>query len=307
LHLLVEYGNTKTLVFFSVFVVFSPTQTTFFMKSLNPLWLSLVLLTLFLFSCQSGPKNIERADFVRFYDAYDLKGSFVLFDEQNQTYTVYNPGQLQKPFTPASTFKICNSLIGIETGVIADADFLMPWDSVVRWNENWNRDHDLRSAYRYSTVWYYQELARRVGGQRMKHWLDTLAFGNADTTGGIDQFWLNGHLKISPMQQIEFLRKLHHNELPFSQRTVDIVKDIMVMKDTLGFTVRAKTGWGNQDNEDIGWYVGYITRGNKVWYFANCVQSQKPGDDFWQARIDILYMILGDLNWFDEEKTEKAE
>ncbi len=270
---------------------------------MKPIHIFLILLLfspMFFVSCNPKEQQIERPEFKKFYDEFGVAGSFVLFDEQNQTWFEYNPAQLNQPFTPASTFKICNSLIGLETGVIADANFVMPWDSVVRWNAKWNMDHDLRMAYRNSTVWYYQELARRVGGQTMKYWLDTLEFGNADTAGGIDKFRLSGNLRISPMQQIDFLRKLHHNQLPFSQRSIDIVKDIMVMKDSLGFRVRAKTGWGFQDEVNIGWYVGYLTKDEKVWYFANCVQSKEERPYFGESRIQILYQILGELRWFDE-------
>ena len=107
----------------------------------------------------------------------------------------------------------------------------------------------------------------------MKYWLDKANYGNADISGGIDKFWLSGGLRISTEQQIDFLKRLHDNTLPFSQKPMDIVKNIMIAKDTLGYVVRAKTGWGKQDNKDIGWYVGYVEKENKVYYFANCIQT----------------------------------
>ncbi len=92
-------------------------------------------------------------------------------------------------------------------------------------------------------------------------------YGNADTSGGIDKFWLTGGLRITPEQQINFLRRLHDNKLPFSQRSMDIVKNIMIAKDTLGCIVRAKTGWGDQDDLNIGWYVGYVADKRKCLLF----------------------------------------
>lgn len=150
----------------------------------------------------------------------------MLYDPQTDKYVFYNPNQFEQTFSPASTYKICNSLIGLETGVIKDENFVIPWDSVTRQNPNWNSDHDLKTAFKNSTVWYYQELARRVGRQQMKYWLDKANYGNADTSGGIDKFWLTGGLRISPKQQIDFLKRLHDNKLPFSQRSVDIVKKL---------------------------------------------------------------------------------
>ncbi len=105
----------------------------------------------------------ERNDLKKFYDEYNFEGSFVLYDQNNDKYIFYNEPQFKKLFTPASTFKICNSLIGLETGVIKDAGYVLPWDSVKRWIPAWNQDQNLEAAYKNSTVWYYQELARRVG------------------------------------------------------------------------------------------------------------------------------------------------
>lgn len=130
----------------------------------------------------------------------------------------------------------------------------------------------------------------------MKYWLDKANYGNADTSGGIDKFWLTGGLRISPKQQIDFLKRLHDNQLPFSHRSVDIVKNIMIAKDTLDYVVRAKTGWSGQDKKDIGWYVGYLETKDNVYYFANCIQSADLNNkDFANARIDIVYLIFGDL------------
>lgn len=131
----------------------------------------------------------------------------------------------------------------------------------------------------------------------MKYWLDKANYGNADTSGGIDKFWLTGNLRITPEQQIDFLRRLHDNKLPFSQKSIDIVKKIMIAKDTLNYVVRAKTGWGDQDNKDIGWYVGYVKTKNNVYYFANCIQNTDTSNqDFPKARIEIVYDILNELN-----------
>lgn len=251
--------------------------------------------------CRPKQTTEIRDDFKRYYDQFNVEGSFALYDPQTDKYTFYNQAQFKQEFSPASTFKICNSLIGLETGVIKDENFLIPWDSVVR-NPVWDKDHDMKTAFANSTVWYYQELARRVGGEQMKYWLNKANYGNADTLGGIDQFWLDGGLRISPEQQITFLKRLHDNELPFSQRSIDIVKKIMITKDTLNYIVRGKTGWGADGNNDVGWYVGYLETKNSTYYFSNCVQidSKKFADvnyaiSFDNSRMEIVYKILADL------------
>jgi beta-lactamase class D len=259
--------------------------------------LLLNLAVLGLTACRQNQTTEIRDDFKKYYDQFNVEGSFVLYDPQTDRYVFYNHDQFEQTFSPASTFKICNSLIALETGVIKDENVIIPWDSVIRPNPNWNTDHDLKTAFKNSTVWYYQALAKRVGGQQMTYWLDKANYGNADTSGGIDKFWLTGGLRISPKQQIDFLKRLHDNQLPFSKRSVAIVKNIMIAKDTLNYVVRAKTGWAEQDNTDIGWYVGYLESKGKVYYFANCIQSADlTNKNFLPARIDIVYLILNDLN-----------
>ncbi len=259
--------------------------------------LSIVLLLLMNISCSPKPKHAEHTEFKKHFDKYAVSGSFVLFDPQENIYYHYNKKQFNKAYTPASTFKICNSLIGLETGVIKDAEFVIPWDKVVRNRVEWNQDHTLRLAMKNSTVWYYQELARRVGQNKIDYWIKKADYGNHSIKGGIDKFWLDGALRITPKQQIEFLIKLHDNKLPFSQRNMDIVKDIIIVKDTLNTIVHAKTGWGQNGKEDIGWFVGYVEKEDKVYYFANCIQtSDFENEQFGEARIEIVYDILDELN-----------
>lgn len=265
----------------------------------SPILQSLFILTigmLALTGCKQKQGTEIRDDYKKYYDQYDVQGSFVLYDQHNDKFIFYNQAQFRETFSPASTFKICNSLIGLETGVIKDENFVIRWDSIIRQYAKWNTDHNMKTAFKNSTVWYYQELARRVGGKQMKDWLDKAKYGNADTSGGIDRFWLSGGLRVSPEQQIDFLKRLHDNKLPFSQRSVNIVKNIMIAKDTLDYVIRAKTGWADEEKRMVGWYIGYVEKDNKTYYFSNCIQSTNMGNpDFIKARIAITNLILNEL------------
>jgi beta-lactamase class D len=239
---------------------------------------------------------IEKPEFQKYFKEYDVQGSFVLYDLGKNQYTCYNKQQLDSGFVPASTFKIFNSLVGIETGVIHDENYVIKWDSVKRSYDSWNKDHDLKSAYKNSAYWYYQELARKVGEEKMKFYITKANYGNLDISGGLDQFWLKGKLRITPLQQIEMLRKLYCNELPFSERTFSIVKKIMIEEDTLGYVLRAKTGWGDDKLADIGWYIGYIEKESKVYFFTICVQSKNLiNPDFAKCRKLITRKTLANL------------
>lgn len=264
-------------------------------------YLGLILL-ISLTACTNAPREEIQDNFQKYYDQYGVSGSLVLYDRNADHYTFYNKPQFDQPFTPASTFKICNTLIGLETGVIPDEHYTMAWDSVSR-NIYWDKDHDLASAFQYSVVWYYQELARRVGEEQMHEWLEKAGYGNGDTSGGIDLFWLTGGLRISPQQQIDFLRRIYDNDLPFSERSLKILKQIMVEREQPEHVLRGKTGWGSQGEQEIGWFVGYVETTDNVYFFANCVQmpsealvsEPERADAFNNSRRAIVDSVLVDL------------
>jgi beta-lactamase class D len=255
---------------------------------------SIFVLTLFLLLIASTSAQ-KQIDVKKYFDEQSVKGSFMMYDLNKDEYTFYDSARCFKQFIPASTYKIPNSIIGLETGVIADENFVIPWDSVKRPIEEWNHDLDLKTAIKVSCVPYYQELARRVGEERMKEMITRLGFGNMDISGGIDQFWLRGGLRISQNEQIDFLRRLYKGELPVSKRSMDITKSIILNEDTLGYKLRAKTGWGYVDEINIGWWVGWVETGGNVYFFATNVEARETGDNWTTARKIITRKILQEL------------
>ncbi len=264
------------------------------MKHISSLFLGLILFSLC--SCSSGSLELDPAKTQSYYDAHRVDGAFILTNIRTGETVTQNAADLETAHTPASTFKITNSLIGIETGVIPNLEYTMQWDSVVRRVPIWNQDTDLNLAFKNSTVWYYQELATRVGLDSMQYWVDKLDYGNMDISGGITEFWLTGGLKITPKEQINFLKRLIENDLPMSERSIDLVKELMILEETPKYTLRGKTGWGIENNLDIGWFVGYIEVNNETYAFANCIQCDNPNNqNFGTARKEIVKSILKDL------------
>jgi beta-lactamase class D len=241
------------------------------------------------------------ADLSRFFGRF--QGAFVSYDTRTRTTLRHNVRLCAERLPPASTFKIPNSLIGLESGVIRDRHFVIPWDSVRRPNAAWNRDHDLASAIAFSVVPYYQELARRVGAGRMQHFLDTLGYGNRDISGGIDRFWLGSSLRISPDEQVLFLRRLRENALPFSRRSIDIVKEILIQESNDRWTLRAKTGMADFDSSRaVGWYVGWVERAEGAVVFAACITTERrkeEGDEIFDRRKPVAMAILKALGIID--------
>jgi beta-lactamase class D len=206
----------------------------------------------------------------------DFPGCMVVYDVQAGVLSRYNPKRCEARFAPASTFKIPNSLIGLETGVITDAGMTLKWDGKKYSNPNASRDHDLRSAFKNSVLWYYQECARRVGEARMRDWVSKLDYGNHDTSGGVDRFWLGDGLQISADEQVAFVDRLRRGDLPVSHRSQDIVRDIMVHREEGGVVLRGKTGTaGKNDKAVLGWFVGWVTRDGRDYVFAANISANE--------------------------------
>jgi len=168
----------------------------------------------------------------------------------------------------------------------------------------------LQSAIEYSAVWFYQVLARKIGKKKMKSWVEKVGYGNQDISEKIDNFWLEGNLRITPKEQIEFLTRLHTNDLPFSQRNMDIVKKILIIEQNDQFTMRAKTGWAQLFEPQIGWWVGYIETGDNAYFF--CINIDITEEEQAAARMRITRAILSlpgimDLKDLDKKTVEEEK
>ncbi len=240
----------------------------------------------------------QNIDFGRHFRELGVEGSILIYGADNERVYQHNAPRNATAFLPASTFKILNSLIALETGVISDEIAVLTWDGIQRKLPEWNRDLNMREAIKLSAIWFYQVLARRVGHEQMQKWVTQVGYGN-QTIGGkddIDKFWLEGELRITPSEQIQFLRRLYNNNLPFSKRALSIVKDIMLMEQTPDYTIRGKTGWvGFVDNvtPKIGWYVGYLEKGKNVYFFATNIDIRNKKDP--AARIELTRRCLKEL------------
>ena len=218
------------------------------------------------------PEPLEAIDWSAHFA--DQQGCFAMLSVPGERWVMNDSSRCKEAFRPFSTFKIANSLIGLETGVLASADTVIKWDARAYpasdwWPENWKEDNDLRLAFRRSALPYFRKLATRIGESTMKTQLDRLGYGNRDISGGQDLFWLTGGLAISAVEQIEFLRALHEGRLPVSQRSRDIVEDIMVQEQVDTHVLRAKTGTGMAgEGHALGWFVGFVERAGAVHYFA---------------------------------------
>lgn len=219
----------------------------------------------------------ERPDWEKCFSASDARGTIVVADERagRRTIWVYDEARAQRRYHPASTFKVPHAIFALDAGAVRDEFQIFRWDGVKRSFEAWNRDQDLRSSMRGSVLWVYQGFAKTIGGAKAGQYLKSIAYGNADPSGGIDGYWLDGNLAISAYEQIAFLRRLYRNDLPFRREHQRLVKDIIVNKAGKDWILRAKTGWDGQ----TGWWVGWIEwPAGPVFFALNIDTPRKMAD-----------------------------
>lgn len=255
------------------------------------LWLS-VIAPLF-FHPHGAPKPKEvTIDMKADFSSFQVEGSFLLYDPLANQYTMYNKSNAKKGYLPASTFKIPNTLIGLETCTITDPNEKIKWDGVKRQIESWNQDTDLQMAFTNSTVWYYQRIARMVGEKPMQQWVKKLRYGNQNIQGGVDQFWLSGKMRITSYEQIDFLRRVYLHQIPVSTANIALLEKLMIKKEGEGWILRGKTGWTEQDGRQVGWFVGYLTKGERVYFFATQVHAKTEVPQFITSRLALTEIGL---------------
>jgi beta-lactamase class D len=237
---------------------------------------------------------IARPDLEKRFTEAGCRGTLVTYDLASGQTTIVNPARAGKGFVPASTFKVFNALVSLETGVIRDEKEVIPWDGIKRSRVELNRNHTLASGMRISALPHFQELARRVGPRRMKAWLDRVGYGNRSMAGPADLFWLEGGLRISAREQVAFLRRLYEESLPFSKRSMRIVKRILRVEETPRYRLHAKTGWALKPSE-VGWWVGWMERGGKATIFAANLEPAREGVEFGPLRTAVPRALLKEL------------
>lgn len=256
-----------------------------------------------LYSC--SPNNVNVDDSLgKYFKDNNVEGCFALFNNANGKFTIYNLDRYKDSnYLPASTFKIVNSLIGLQTGIISNTQMVIKWDSVVRPVKEWNKDLTMYEAFRVSAVPYYQEVARRIGKDTMQVWLDSLHYGSTKIKTRIDSFWLDNSLKLTPDEELGLVKKLYFRQLPFFGNYQDTVKKLMLFEDNPAYRLSYKTGWGQKENgNQLGWIVGWIEENNHPYFFVLNLESKEKDFDMVTIRMKILKDILKHLGFLEGKK-----
>lgn len=267
---------------------------------------SLLFLSILFFSCSQNNVTQDKS-LQKYFDQNKADGCFGLMNNATGKFTVYNLKRYRdSSYLPASTFKIVNSLIGLQTGKISNDSMVIKWDGVKRRVEEWNKDLNMYHAFRVSAVPYYQEVARRIGKDTMQIWLNTLKYGAKNDTDkiviqtAIDSFWLDNSLKVTPDQQLGLVKQLYFNQLPFFKTYQETVKRAMLFENNANYRLGYKTGSGfTEKNHALGWIVGWIEENNHPYFFVLNIESADKDYDMGAVRMKMLKDILKDLGFFD--------
>lgn len=274
----------------------------------------LIILSIFFIACSPSRKTnqnkihirknntVLREDFKKYFDSCGVDGSIAIYDCNHKQWIVSDTAKIKIETLPASTFKIINLLIALETKTIKDENEVVNWvgsTDTIKYGYRPDIYHDMpvEEAFQSSAVWVFIELAKKIGKHKYQEYLAKCKYGNNDFSQKEIDFWNFGNFAISPQNQVEFLHSLYEEKLPFSKRNIDIVKKVMITEQTEAYTIRAKTGWTRENNTNTGWWTGYIeTKSGTFIFSTRLLQDRKQNrDDFGSCRKDITKKIFKEL------------
>jgi beta-lactamase class D len=261
--------------------------------------LSIVFLLLSFTSCSVNRAKVDNS-LGKYFEENKVEGCFTLLNNSDGKVTVYNMALDTARFSPASTFKIVNALIGLEIGKIADEKMVIKWDGVTREPTSWNSDLTMEEAFKVSSEPYFKEVARQIGKANMQQWLDSLHYGNMTIGEQVDSFWVDQSLQISPDEQLGLMKRLYFDQLPFQKRTQQIVRDVMKQEENTLYSLSYKTGWNSdQQGNHIGWVIGWIEENRHPYFFVTLVKAKDKNIDINKVRLEITKGILKQLGFFE--------
>lgn len=266
-----------------------------------------LFVTLLLAAC--SPNNItEDKSLEKYFTENKVTGTFGIFDNNKGEFVIYNTTRFSdSAYLPASTFKIVNSLIGLETRKVKDSATVLPWDSTASGRPECDRSMTMSDAFRISCPPWYRELARRIGKDTMQHWLDTLGYAHRfqrfQIGNNLDTFWLDNSAKVTADEQMGLVKRLYFDQLPFQKRSQRIVRDMMRWEDNSNYKLSYKTGWGTSDKDhSLAWIIGWIEENRHPYFFVLQIETPDKTADIPTIRMKMLKDILKQLGFLEGKK-----
>lgn len=240
-----------------------------------------------------SPEKTDLTDLSAYFSGYE--GSFVLYDLKDDTWNVYDRDHATMRTAPNSTYKIYDALFGLEEGIITPEDSFIAWNGADYPFEAWNADQDLYSAMGSSANWYFQKIDEQLGASALRDYVKKIGYGNKNINSDLSSYWMQGTLKISPVEQVKLLIALYNNDFDFAPENVNAVKESICLFSSENKSFYGKTGTGRIDGQDVnGWFVGFVENGENTYFFATNIQSDS--DATGSNAAEITKSILSELN-----------
>jgi bla regulator protein blaR1 len=234
-------------------------------------------------------KHVDYENLSKYFADYE--GSFVLYNKKTEQYNIYNKNKSTLRISPDSTYKIYSALYGLESNTISSENSTFKWNGIIYPSDTWNKDQSLSTAMKNSTTWYFQELDKKVELEKIQAFLNSINYGNHNLSGGIDQYWLESSLKISPVEQVQLLQAFYTNQLGLKPENIKTVKDTIKLEEKDGAILSGKTGTGTVNGKNMnGWFIGYVETEQNTYFFATNIQhgSNSNGKKAAEVTLSIL-------------------
>jgi beta-lactamase class D len=267
--------------------------------------ITFLILPFFLTACSSNNVTVDDS-LKRYFDSAGVQGSFGFFDNGQGRFTIYNLSRYTDSlYQPGATFDILQSLIAIQTGVVKDDSAVFHWDEglppVIK--PPCDNDGTLKYDFQSSCEVAFRDLANRIGKDTLKKWIDSLQYGNKDIDADTSAFWVNNTLKINSDQQLGLLKKLYFNQLPFFQRTQQIVCRMMTVENHPGYRLSYKAAQGlKEDGHAIGWVMGWVEENKSPYFFVVNLESANRDKNLGETGLTITKGILRQLGFSQDKK-----
>ncbi|NIG53834.1 class D beta-lactamase [Chitinophaga sp. Cy-1792] len=261
--------------------------------------IKIIFCIVLLFICSSAA---AQHDYQQLFKDCHVTGSTTVYDYKQQRWIFTDSTDANKASLPASTFKIINLLIALETGTIKTENDTVRWPGSTDTTKYGYRpdiyhDMSVKEAFQVSAGWAFVELAKRIGREKYRYYLKKCNYGNNQLDEKDADFWNFGAFGITPVNQIGFLKNVYEDKVPFSKRNIRILKDVMITEKTPQYTIHSKTGWTRPDGYDMGWWTGYVETTDNVYFFATRIWKERKivNDNFSKCRQQITKSILKDI------------
>jgi beta-lactamase class D len=200
--------------------------------------------------------------------------------------TLVSTGACQERHSPCSTFKIALSLMGFNEKILIDNDH-PKWPYKPEYSAGWDvwrEDQTPSSWIQMSTVWYSQELTKKMGKTTVDKYISMFRYGNQDMSGGLTQAWLDSSLQISPIEQTQFIQHMIRKQFKLSHHAYRETK-LLLFQGNLGhgWKIYGKTGSGNKASSSqlkTGWFVGWVEKNEHQIAFAQFIEIDKKAEDW---------------------------